>query len=81
MKNEAYIGDIVTNKALIVWDGTQKKEIKNENHVDQYYIRYHHEALVSNEVFERVNTLLDAKKLAGQRNFKGIGSRYYYSCS
>ena len=74
LKNEAYIGDIVTNKALIVWDGTQKKEIKNENLVDQYYIRYHHEALVSNEVFEKVNALLDARELAGQRNFKGIES-------
>jgi hypothetical protein len=58
----------------IEYETFEKKEIKNENLVDQYYIRYHHEALVSNEVFERVNTLLDAKKLAGQRNFKGIGS-------
>ena len=71
LQNEVYIGDILTNKSVNIWDGTQKKNVVNDNLVDQYYVKHHHEALVSLAVFEKVNELVDAKRLAGERNFKG----------
>ena len=74
LKNEVYIGNVLTNKALIIWDGTKKKQVKNDRLVDQYYVKHHHEALVSLPVFEKVNDLLGARDLEGQKNFKGAQS-------
>ena len=74
LKNEAYIGDVLTNKTLVVWDGKQKKIVKNDGLADQYYVKNHHDPVVSLAVFEKVNELVDGKELAGQRNFKGFRS-------
>ena len=71
--NEVYKGDILTNKNIMVWDGTEKKEVKNDNLEDKFYISDHHEPIVGNEIFEKISKMCKAKELAGQKNFKGIG--------
>lgn len=70
--NEVYIGDILTNKHLVIWTGKEKKEIRNDRLVDQYYVEGHHAPMVGKPLFERVKEMLEAKELAGQKCFKGL---------
>ncbi len=72
LTNEAYIGDILTNKNVAVWDGNEKKLIKNNRLVDQFYIEHHHEPMIGIPLFEKIQAMYKAKELAGQPNFKGI---------
>ena len=59
-RNEAYCGDILTNKHYSVTGHLIKK---NNGERQQFYIEGHHPALVPRAVFERVNELMDQKLL------------------
>lgn len=72
LTNEVYIGDILTNKHVVIWDETGRKEVKNDKLEDKYYISGHHEPIVGNRLFEMISEMCRAKKLAGQKDFKGI---------
>lgn len=69
--NEAYVGDILTNKRVMIWNGEKKESIENDGREDQFYIKNHHEPMVSRDLFERIQELCEAGLLAGQKNFKG----------
>ena len=59
-RNEAYCGDILTNKYYSVAGQRMKK---NTGEKQQFYIEEHHPALVPRAVFERVNELMERKLL------------------
>ena len=60
LRNEAYCGDILTNKYYSVAGHGSRK---NKGERQQFYIEGHHIALVPRAVFERVNELMDRKLL------------------
>ena len=60
LRNEAYCGDILTNKSFSAAGHRSKK---NNGQRQQFYIEGHHPALVPRAVFERVNELMDRKLL------------------
>lgn len=72
LANEAYLGDILTNKTVIVAGSEGKAQVKNESHEDQFYITGHHEPLIGKETWSKVNRMMEKKELASQENFRGI---------
>ena len=52
--NEAYIGDVLTNKSITV-DYLTKTRKKNEGEKEQFYLEDHHPAIVSRKVFAEAN--------------------------
>ena len=70
LKNEAYKGDILTNKTTVRHDNSGKSQVENNGIVDQYYIDYHHDPIVGRLVWQQVSDMAKAKELAGQENFR-----------
>ena len=54
LKNEKYTGDVMLQKTY-VGDVFTGKQNKNVGQMDRYIIHEHHPAIVSREVFERLN--------------------------
>lgn len=74
LRSEAYIGDYLSNKTCVIVDENgRRKRIQNKGHVDQILIQEHHPPLVSKELFEMVQILLQQGLLHGGR------SNYYAS--
>ena len=68
LRSEVYIGNYRSNKECrIVDEKGQVKRVKNKGQVDQILIEGHHEALVSKELFDVVQELLDHVTLGGHR--------------
>ena len=68
LRSEVYIGNYLSNKECrIVDEKGQVKRVKNRGQVDQILIEGHHEALVSKELFDVVQELLDHVTLGGHR--------------
>ena len=69
LRSNVYIGEYLSNKecTIITRDG-QTKRIKNRGQVDQTLIEGHHEALVSRELYDVVQELLDHVTLGGHRS-------------
>lgn len=53
LKNEAYVGDVITNKTYTV-DYLTKVQKVNKGERPQYYLKDHHEPIISREDFARV---------------------------
>ena len=71
--NEVYVGDIVTNKNVIVHqEDRSKAEVKNDGIVDQYYIDCHHEPIIGRSLWEKVRDMCVNRELAGQEKFHGV---------
>ena len=68
LRSNVYIGEYLSNKecTIITRDG-QTKRIKNRGQVDQTLIEGHHEALVSRELYNVVQELLDGVVLGAHR--------------
>ena len=60
LRNEAYCGDILTNKH---YQAAGHKMKKNNGERQQFFIEGHHKAIIPRAVFERVNEILDQKLL------------------
>ena len=65
LRNEAYKGDLLTNKTLRL-DYTSKKVIRNTGQRDQFYIEAHHEPIVRPDVFDEVQRYLDSGLLSAR---------------
>ena len=63
-RNEAYCGDILTNKQYSVAGGGRRK---NTGERQQFYIEDHHTPLVPRAVYKRVNDLIERKLLKKNR--------------
>ena len=57
LKNEAYRGDILTNKTVKL-DLLSKKTMRNTGQQEQFYVEQHHEPIVAPEVFDEVQEYL-----------------------
>ena len=66
LKNEVYIGTIVTNKTVTV-DYVTKKSVRNDGIAEKVCINDHHEAIVSEYIFNAV-----AEELATRRRGKYV---------
>lgn len=66
LRNEAYIGDILTNK-IFTPDYLTKRKVRNKGQRTQYYIEGHHEPIIDRETFEKVGALISRKALQSRR--------------
>ena len=68
LHSEVYIGDYLSRKhCRIVDENGITRRVKNRGYVDQILIEGHHEAIVSRELYEVVQELLDHKTLGSNR--------------
>ena len=69
LRSETYIGDFLSNKScFIVEENGYRRRIQNKGHADQILIQEHHAALVSRELYEMVQILLQQGLLRGCRS-------------
>ena len=80
LKNEAYMGDILTNKTTVRHVDSGKTQVENDGIVDQYYIDYHHDPIVGRLVWQQVSDMAKAKELAGQENFRKTYGEERWKC-
>ncbi len=67
LTNEKYKGDALLQKSYTVDFLTKKKKI-NEGEIPQYYVEGNHEAIVSPDVFEQVQSELERRKASKGRH-------------
>lgn len=75
LKNEKYKGDCLMQKFYID-NFLTKKLVKNKGELQQYYVKDHHEPIVSEELFDAVQEKLKRtskkKKQSGARDFSSL---------
>lgn len=75
LKNEKYKGDCLMQKFYID-NFLTKKLVKNKGELQQYYVKDHHDPIVSEEVFDAVQKKLKhsskKKKQSGARDFSSL---------
>lgn len=76
VKNEKYKGDLLLGKTFTV-DPISKRRLDNMGEEDQFYIREHHEPIISEEVFEKAQEILNRRNK--NRGKLGDGKREKYS--
>jgi len=69
--NHRYIGDYLTNKKVGIMTEQGRKTIVNDGIVPQYMIEDHHEAIISDELFEVVCEMVMAGVPRGHRKQRG----------
>lgn len=83
IKNEKYKGDILLQKTFTV-DPISKRRLNNIGEKDQYYIRNHHEPIVSEEVFSQAQSILQrrskARNLGTSATREKFSRKYPFSC-
>ena len=75
LENEKYCGDVLMEKTVTI-DVLTHKRIKNDGRAEQYYIKDHHEAIVSRKVYDTVQAEL-ARRDEIKKTAKG--KQYLYS--
>ena len=61
IRNEKYKGDLLMGKTFTT-DPITKRRLGNMGEADQYYTENHHEAIVSREVWDKANEILNKRK-------------------
>lgn len=81
--NEKYMGDLLQGKTFTL-DPISKRRLNNNGEEDRYYIKDHHEAIISREVFEKAQEIRSRRN--GNRKTATTGIRekfsrqYAFSC-
>lgn len=76
IKNEKYKGDVLLGKTFTV-DTISKRRLANMGEENQYYIRDHHEAIVSREVWDKAEEI--RLKRAKPKLMQTTGNRERYT--
>ena len=76
IKNEKYKGDVLQGKTFTV-DPISKRRLDNHGEEDQFYVKDHHEPIISEEVFDKAQAIL-SKRGAKHRGVQN-GKREKYS--
>ena len=83
IKNEKYKGDILMGKTFTL-DPISKRRLDNFGEEDQFYIRDHHEPIISEEVFEKAQEILRRRAKPRRLNSDGkrekFSRKYAFSC-
>ena len=58
IKNEKYKGDILLGKTFTV-DLISKRRLENMGEEDKFYMKNHHEPIISEEIFEKAQEILN----------------------
>lgn len=75
IKNEKYKGDLLMGKTFTT-DPITKRRLDNMGEANQYYTENHHEAIVSRELWDKANEILDRRR---KPRTNGNGKRDKYS--
>ena len=59
IKNEKYKGDLLQGKTFTV-DPISKRQLENKGEADQYLMKNHHEAIISEETWNQAQEMLAA---------------------
>lgn len=78
IKNEKYKGDILLGKTFTV-DPISKRRLENLGEDDQFYIRNHHEPIISEEVFDKAQEILNRRSKNRGKIGDGNSKREKYS--
>ena len=81
ISNEKYKGDIMFGKTFTI-DPISKKRVRNNGEVDKYYIENHHEAIVSTELWEKANQILEGRRRnirEKEEKFDDFSKKYTFS--
>lgn len=78
IKNEKYKGDLLMGKTYTV-DPISKRRLDNYGEEDQYYIKDHHEPVVSNEIFDKAEEIRLRRSWSKNTVEKNNGKREKYS--
>lgn len=70
IRNEKYKGDLLYGKTYTV-DPIGKKRVKNNGEYDQMYIENHHEPIVSRELWEKANEILNKRRIQKNLTLNG----------
>ena len=85
IKNEKYKGDVLLGKTFTV-DPISKRRLDNLGEEDQFYLRNHHEPIISEEVYEKAHEILRRRAKCHSRMVAEPGKRekfsrqYAFSC-
>lgn len=60
IKNEKYKGDLLMGKTFTL-DPISKRRLENQGEEDQYYTENHHEPIISRELFEKAQEILNRR--------------------
>ena len=77
IRNEKYTGDVLMGKTFTV-DPISKRRLENFGEEDQFYIKDHHEPIVSREVFEKAQAIRSRRNVERRPN-ADPGTRKKYS--
>lgn len=84
IKNEKYKGDILMGKTFTV-DPISKRRLNNFGEEDKFYIKEHHEPIVSEEIFEKAQNIMRRRSRARNCHVEGekrekFSRQYAFSC-
>ena len=83
IKNEKYKGDILMGKTFTL-DPISKRRLDNFGEEDQFYVRDHHEAIISEEVFDVAQEILKrrskSRRLGTDGKREKFSRKYAFSC-
>ena len=75
IKNEKYKGDLLLEKTFTT-DPITKRRIENFGEVEQYYVKDHHEPIVSEEVWEKAQEIRISRNRPGKMMADGKREKY-----
>ena len=75
IKNEKYKGDLLLGKTFTV-DPISKRRLENFGEQDKYYIKDHHEPIVSEDVFAKAQEILARRGYPRRLNPEGKREKY-----
>ncbi|MDY6316627.1 MAG: recombinase family protein [Oribacterium sp.] len=85
IRNEKYMGDLVQGKTFTV-DPISHRRLDNQGEVNKYVVKDHHEAIVSEEVWNKAQAILEKRSpshsnpLADPEHRTKFSRKYTFSC-
>ena len=85
IRNEKYMGDLVQGKTFTV-DPISHRRLENQGEVNKYVVKDHHEAIVSEEVWNKAQAILEKRSpshsnpLADPEHRTKFSRKYTFSC-
>ena len=80
LRNEKYVGDILLGKTFTV-DPISKRRLENFGEEEKYYIKNNHEGIISRELFEKAQEILQRRggKRSNNRQREKYSRKYAFS--